>query len=126
MDIKFFSGDKEIIMPEFDVRFNEEKEKKCVLLFCIHNYSNEEQDKLLYILKKLKKNDLYINSDYIAIINKNEIYLFDLTIYKDNKFENTLVSGYYNFGFAFIDKNDKIINKDYLVMELNGHPIKQL
>lgn len=123
MDIKLFAGDKEIIAPLFDFDNNEDEK---ILGLCIKNFSNEEQDKFLSILKNLTKDNLYINSDYIALTTTKEIYFFSLENYRDYKLENSIFSGYYNLMFAFIDQNDIIIDKKYIVMELNGFQFKQL
>lgn len=123
MNIQLFAGDKEIIAPLFDFDNNEDEK---ILGLCIKNFSEEEQDKFLLIIKNLKKENLYINSDYIALTTEKEIYIFRLENYKDYKLENSIVSGYYNLMFAFIDQNDIIINKEYIVMELNGLQFKQL
>ncbi len=117
MDIKLFAGDKEIIAPLFEFDNNEEEK---ILGLCIKNFSEEDQNNFLSVIKNLKKENLYINSEYIALTTEKEVYFFSLENYKDYKLENSIVSGYYNLMFAFIDENDKIVERDYLVMKLNG------
>ena len=119
MDIKFFSGDKEIIMPEFDFRLDKENN---ILILGIKNFNIEEQEILLKELVILKDEKLIINSKYIALIFKNIIYFFDINSYSNFKFEELIVSGIHSFMFAFINENDIIINKTYAIMKLNGHP----
>lgn len=123
MDIKLFAGDKEIIAPLFEFDNNEEEK---ILGLCIKNFSEEDQNNFLSVIKNLKKENLYINSEYIALTTEKEVYFFSLENYKDYKLENSIVSGYYNLMFAFIDQNDIIIDKEYIVMELNGLQFKQL
>lgn len=126
MDIQLFAGDKEIIAPLFDFRINSKPNFKETLILSIANFSEQEQDNFLSIIKNININNLYINSDYIAITTTKEIYFFSLENYKEHKFENALISGYYNLSFAFINLDDKIIDRDYLVMELNGYKFKEL
>ena len=125
MDIKFFANNKEIIAPLFE--FGTETYNNIEILnVYIKSFSNEEQDKFLLILKNITKKDIYINSEYIAITTKKDIYFFNLENYKDYKFENSIVSGYYHLMFAFVNENDIIINKEYRVMDLNGLQFSEL
>lgn len=126
MDIKLFASDKQIIAPLFDLRINSKPNFKETLILSIANFSEQEQDNFLSIIKTININNLYINSNYIAITTPKEIYFFSLENYKEHKFENALISGHYNLSFAFIDLDDKIIDRDYLVIELNGYKFKEL
>lgn len=123
MYIKIFADSKEIIAPLFEVDNNNEER---ILGLCIKNFSNDKQDDFLSIIKNLKNDNLYINSDYIAITTNKEIYFFSLDNYKDYKLENAIVSGHYDLMFAFVDQNDMIIDKEYFVMKLNGLQFKKL
>lgn len=123
MDIKFVVNNKKIIQPQFEFDINNENK---ILGLCIKNFSDEEQDNLLLMIETLKNKDLIINEQYFAINNTHDIYLFDISKYKQYHFENLIISGNYDFMFAFIDENDMIINKQYYVMSLHGHQIKEL
>lgn len=123
MDIKFVVNNKKIIQPQFEFDINNENK---ILGLCIKNFSDEEQDNLLLMIETLKNEDLIINEQYFAINNTHDIYLFDISKYKQYHFENLIISGNYDFMFAFIDENDMIINKQYYVMSLHGHQIKEL
>lgn len=123
MDIKLFADDKEIITPLFEFKIKDTR--KQILTLCIKNNSIQEKEKFLSIINNLTLNNLYINSDYIAVTTEKEIYFFGLSNYSNYKFENTLISGYYDFMFAFIDNDDKIIMESK-AMKLNGLQFKQL
>lgn len=119
------SFNKKIINPLFDIRIDE-KIKAKTLVFCILNFSPNDQNLFLNILKNLTKDDLYINENYVAITNLNNIYFFSLDEYKDNKFENALISGYFNLSFAFVDLNDMIVQREYLVFKVDDNIFKKL
>lgn len=123
MDIKLFVGDKELISPEFDFRINETKN---ILMLCINNFTNKEQEVFSEKILVLEKSQLIINSNYIALNFNDVIYFFDLTSNKEHHIENLLISGSYDFMFAFVDINHIITEQKYLVIKLNGHPIKEL
>lgn len=125
MNIQLFAGNKEIITPLFGFG-TEAYENIEILNVYIKNFSNEEQDKFLLILNNITKKDIYINSEYIAITKNTQIYFFSLDNYKEYKFENSVISGYYRLMFAFVDQNDIIINKEYRVMDLNGLQFREL
>lgn len=126
MDIKIIVGDKEVIAPVFDFRLNETSDSKNILILCIHGFNKKEQTYFLDAVKNLEEKNLFINSQYVAVVVAEQVYLFNLSVYKDHKFENMIISGYYDFMFAFVDENDKIIDMPYAAMSLNGHPIKEL
>ena len=123
MDIKFVVNNKKIIHPQFEFDINDENK---ILGLCIKNITNEEQNNFLLMIETLKHKDLIINAQYFALSTTHDIYLFDLSRYKQYHFENLVISGDYSFMFAFIDENDMIINKQYYVMSLHGHQIKEL
>lgn len=125
MDIKLFAGDKEIIAPLFDFG-TKTYENNQILIVYINNFSNKEQDDFFLTVNTISSENLYINSDYIAVTTDKKIYYFSLENYKDYKFENSIVSGYYDLMFAFVDTNDIIINREYKAMNLNGLQFKKL
>lgn len=125
MDIQLFAGDKQIIAPFFEFGTKTYNNTNILILF-IKNFSEEQQDKLFSIVNNLNQKNLYINAEYIALTTEKEIYFFGLDNYKDNKFENAIVSGYYDLMFAFVDQNDIIINKEYRAIKLNGLQFKKL
>lgn len=125
MDIKLFNGKKEIIAPSFDLG-TETYNNIEILNVYIKNFSDEEQKKYLLLLNNITKKDIYINSEYIAITTQKEIYFFSLDNYKEYKFENSIISGYYHLMFAFVNENDIIIDNEYRVMDFNGLQFKQL
>ena len=125
MDIKLFAGDKEIIAPLFDIG-TKTYENNQILIVYINNFSNKEQDDFFLTINTISSENLYINSDYIAVTTDKKIYYFSLENYQDYKFENSIVSGYYDLMFAFVDTNDVIINREYKAMKLNGLQFKQL
>lgn len=125
MDIKLFADDKEIIAPLFDFG-TKDYENNQILIVYINNFSNKEQDDFFSVINKISTKNLYINSDYIAITTDTKIYFFSLDNYKDYKFENAIISGYYDLMFVFVDINNIIINREYKAMNLNGLQFKQL
>lgn len=120
MEIKILTGEKEVISPLFDIRLNKTKNS---IMLCLKNFSNEEQKLFSKVVDGINKNNFILNSNYIALDSNNVIYFFDLSSYKDQKIENMLITGYYDFMFAFVNENDKIIEQDYLVMKLHGHTV---
>ena len=125
MDIKVFTGDKELIAPIFDFTTKNYNNNN-ILILCIKSFSIEEQNHFFNIINTLNKDNLFINSEYITITNKKEIYYFSLENYEDYKFENSIISGYYHLMFAFVTENDTIIKKKYIALDLKGIQFKKL
>ena len=123
MDIQFFAGDKEVIAPLFEFKLDKDEN---ILILGITTFNIEQQKSFLNELKKITDDNFILNSNYIAVSTDKKIYFFDISTYSDFKLENLLISGYHDFMFAFVDKDDKIISDTYVVMKLNEYKIKEL